>query len=482
MVAAVRLGPLAWLAGAALAGLAAALAVALPSPLMWAVPAVALVGLGLAIVRPSPVGWLGIVLALQVFQLGGERGTAALEVIAGLALVGYIGAWYALAILARRRVVTSLFDVAAVTWGTVGLAAAAVLGQLFGADAYDFRADVLATLPFLLYLPVKDTCARNPRGVWVVLGVIVLFGLVATVQSVRDFRRVISGATALWEIADARFTASESAITAALLLSTAALTIVRGRARHLLILVGIGFLLGGLILTKSRGYWVAALLGLLAMGVFSRGEGRRRMATALVLGSGLLLAAAFVFFTDQIVLVATGSANRLLSLASAGQDISLLNRFAETRAAWEMILHNPVLGYGWGVQVSYYGLISQGTVTWAFLHNGYVALWLKTGLWGLLLMLTVWGGAITRGAATARDRALAPALRIGGLGAAATLSALTLSAITSNPFSILDQMFIFTLMVALAHGAADHAAWHMPVAVSGAEPGEDAHAPVPSPL
>ena len=53
---------------------------------------------------------------------------------------------------------------------------------------------------------------------------------------------------------------------------------------------------------------------------------------------------------------------------------------------------------------------------------------------------------------------LPPLERAGAFGAMATLVAFSLAAITSNPFSILDQMLVVTLSLALAHGLADRAA------------------------
>ena len=427
------------------------------SLLVWAVPAAVAVGLGLAIARPSPFAQAALVLTLLTLQFRGEQGTTPLEVASGLALVAYIGYWYLDTWLRRRRVVTSLFDVAALTWGTVGLAAGVVLGLLFGANAYDFRADVLATIPFLLYLPLKDLCARHRHGPLLLMGALVAYGIVGTIQSAFFLRQVITGATAVWEIADARFASSETGVTAGLLLCFAAFATARGSAARVVALVLAGGLFGGLVLSKSRGFWVAAMLGLAALVVACRPAERRRLLVAAVLGVGTLAAFALLLFPDQVAVIAGGSLDRLSTLASAGQDVSLLNRFAETRAAWDRILANPVLGYGWGVQFSYYGMLVDGTVTWSFLHNGYVSLWYKTGLWGLALMMFVWVGAVVRGAAAGRSAALPALERAGAFGAMATLVAFSLAAITSNPFSILDQMLVATVALALAHGAADRA-------------------------
>ncbi len=415
------------------------------------------IGVALALVRPSPLVLLTGVLALQILQFGGGRGLQVGEVLGGLALVGYLGWWYLTTWGSGRRVVTSLFDAAALAWGTLGLAAAAVLGQIYGADPYDFRADLLATLPFLLYLPVKDVVAQHPRGALAIGGALVALGLAATVESALLFRQTIQDATMAWEIADARPVVNEASMVSGVLMAFAGVLTVRDRRVRWLLLAVAGALLGGLILSKSRGFWVATVLGVIALGAASSPVQRRRLLGGLVTGSVVLAVAGVVLLADQISLVLDGSLNRLASIATAGQGVSLVNRFAETRAAWDMIKVNPVLGYGWGVQVTYYSLISEGTARWAFLHNGYVALWLKTGLWGLGLMLWVWLGAVVRGALAGHESRLEGAARAGGLGAMATVVALSLVAITSNPFSSLDLMLVVVLNLALAHGVADRA-------------------------
>ncbi|WP_412068477.1 O-antigen ligase family protein [Rubrivirga sp. IMCC43871] len=418
------------------------------------------VGLGLAVAlaKPSPLARLVGVLLLQITQIGGEAGLSAIEVVAGLALVGYLAQWYVVALASARPLIRTVFDAAAVAWGTVGLVVAAGLGLMFGADAYDFRADLLATLPFLFYLPVKDLCVREDRGAVAIAAVLCAFGVAASLQNAVLFRNAISGAAALYEIADARFNVSEISITAGMLLALAGAAVARERSRTLGSVALAGLLLVGLLITKSRGYWIAGTFGILAMAVVVPGRGRRRIIGYGALGVGILVALAVLLFREQIVLVALGALDRLVSIGSATSDISILNRVAESAAVWERLRVNPILGYGWGVQVTHYSIIAEGTRSWAFFHNGYLSLWFKTGLWGVALFMSVWIGAMARAAWAARRTALPWSIRAPALGAGAAIAAFTPVVITSNPFAVLDQMLIVTLTLALAHGSADRAA------------------------
>ena len=449
--------PTAALAAGGAAVLAAVLwLVAQGSLAVWAVPAVVAGGVALAAARPGPVALLAGVAGLQAFQLGGEPGLSVGEVVAGLALVLYLGAWYGRALLSGSPLLTSGADIAAAGWLAVAAPAAVVLGLVFGANPDDFRADLLATLPFALYFPVKDACLRDRHGALAVAAVLAWLGVFAVVTNVLRFRAVIASADAVWQIADARFITGETSITAGLLLSLAGLTVARRwPARTLLAVATAGFV-GGLVITKSRGFWVSGMLGVLYLAVVLPASDRRRLIAWS--GAGLLVlgAASVLVLGDQLALIVDGTVRRFATLATATtQDISLVNRFRETSAAIDVTLENPVLGYGWGVQVSRFNIIYGGTETWAFIHNGYVALWLKTGLWGLALMMTVWVGGIVRATFAGRGGALAPSERAVALGAASTLVAFTLVTNSSNPFSILDQMLVVTLLLGLTNGLAD---------------------------
>jgi O-antigen ligase len=428
------------------------------SLLVWSVPVALGGGLALALARPSPLTQLGAVLASSALLVGGGRGLEVSEVFAGLVLVGYLGTWYGRAVLRGHPFLTSVPDMAAALWlfGFVPLAVA--MGVFYGPDAYDFRADLLATIPFALYFPVKEAAAQSERGTLVVAVGLAWLGGFSAISNGLALQSVVASADAAWQIADARFIMGETSITAGLLLSLAALTVVKRRSARVACTVATGAFLAALIMTRSRGFWVSAALGLAFLWLVAPGRARVRIAVYMVLGLTAVFAVALALFPQELALLADGTIRRFVTLSTAStRDVSLVNRFAETAAAWERIRVNPILGYGWGVQVTRYDMVSYGTQHWAFLHNGYVALWFKTGLFGLVAVLTVWIGGLFRGALASRNALLAPASRACALGGTATLVALSLASVTSNPFSILDQMLVVTLLMGLTNGVADRA-------------------------
>jgi O-antigen ligase len=117
-----------------------------------------------------------------------------------------------------------------------------------------------------------------------------------------------------------------------------------------------------------------------------------------------------------------------------------------------MIKVNPILGYGMGVSYRVFDIIRDVTFVKSFVHNGYVALWFKFGLWGLGMMLFFLGSLIRRGYRSFRAEQAQMIYRLVGLAALACFAALFVSALTSNPFFRNDTTFIYGTLSGIVGG------------------------------
>jgi O-antigen ligase len=106
-----------------------------------------------------------------------------------------------------------------------------------------------------------------------------------------------------------------------------------------------------------------------------------------------------------------------------------------------------------GVPYTFYDIAHASTDQDAFVHNGYVGLWYKFGLWGLGMMLFFWARSIWRGIQAFRLSDASYWVRMAGLAAGISLVAFTLSALTSNPFYLKDSIFVFGLLASIAAGS-----------------------------
>ena len=431
---------------------------ALDSAVPWIVAALALGGLALALVRGHPLLQLGVCLAASVLIMGGEEGVSVGEALYfGLTALFFAG-WYTRELAAGVPSLRSTDDIVAWLWLLVGLGVAILVSRVFGANPADHRAEMISLYPFLFFFPVKEAVVRHRNGAALIAGALVGFALYTSVRNGFALRSVFAGADQWWQIADARFSTGETAMAAALMVTLSLFAALRSPRVRLALLAAFGVVLGGLLLTKSRGYWLSVLFGIGVLLAISPARSRARIATYLGLGTVALGMLAVVLFSDQLLLLVVGVVKRFSSLATAATtDISLLNRYAENAATWEEIRRNPILGHGWGNRITHYSVIGRGTRHWSFTHNMYLFVWHKVGLWGLALLLLLWGRAIVRGALAARSAALTPAQQAMATGAAASVAAIALVANTSNPLGVIDASLISTLALALAHGLAQRA-------------------------
>ena len=304
-----------------------------------------------------------------------------------------------------------------------------------------------------LYFPVKEFCREEEHGAAWVIAVFVWVGLFITVRNLLNFRAIILTATEAWQVADARPGLNEMQILVPLLAALILMLFARKWLPRTGLLALFIALLAALVMTKARGYWGDFIFGVGVLFFLLHGRYRGRLLLLIVGSTGVIVFLALAFFGPLVELVVTGTADRFSTLGTAlTEDRSLVNRFIETQAIWEHIKQNPILGHGFGTTFTYFDIVFVGTRTKSFVHNGFVALWFKLGIGGLLLMLWAWGGAIWQALKVYWDEGLPRPYRIIALIMAVSLIAIIPSANTSNPFILIDQVYTFTLQLAVACG------------------------------
>jgi O-antigen ligase len=397
---------------------------------------------------------LYVVLAGFVAITDYEEGLQAAEVLYGLYFTAYLAYWYTTHLFFYRdRLVRAPEDLALALF-LLYAALSSSWAILFGAGFRDLLGEgmVLAMLAF--YFPVKDVCARSPRATRYVLYVGVWFAVYVALRNLMFYRSALADATYLYQIAKGRVALNEILLMVPAL-GALGLLLYAQRWRERIVAAGLFMAsFAGLILTQSRGYWAAFLLGVLALFLLTD---RRRKIRIVLFGlggvAGFVVLGALLFPT-LIPLVTGGLLQRLLSLGTAfSSDISLLHRYYETLTVWEYIQRNPVLGYGTGVPFRFFDIIEDFTRTGSFSHNAYTGLWYKYGIVGLGLMLFFWFRLIVVGIRLFRTPAAPLLSRMAGLMCAVALIAELLVANTSTPFLISDGTLTFALLGGLASGS-----------------------------
>ena len=444
-------------------GLAASFGLAAVAPeVILAVPAaIGGAAAAAAMLRSARWGAAGAIV-LSLLLSGVADDMPAGKVVFGLYLVALVATWYVSRWAAGERIVVSRTDVAAALLIVLGAGFGLVLGLLMRNPAAEIVGQYQAFIPVLLYFPLKQTCARERLGPEIVAGAVIVIGVVAAVENALLTRAALQDATKLYQIIDVRVSYGEIMLMASTVLVTGLLMSARGWARFVWLLPVFGTVVAGLILSKSRGFWVATLLALGILFVMARADQRKRLIGGGLVGFGTLLVAAFALAPEYVMLIGTGIAKRFLTISTAASaDVSLLNRFAESAGIWQTARESPILGHGWGATYSHYSLLSQGTKVWGFTHNAYLGLWLKIGLWGLGLVACVWAGSVAAGLVAVRDRRLTSRHRALAGSTGAALVGIALVAYASSPFELADQMTVLTSLWAIAQGTAQRAPGHV---------------------
>jgi O-antigen ligase len=171
-------------------------------------------------------------------------------------------------------------------------------------------------------------------------------------------------------------------------------------------------LVAGLLASFSRGAWLGALAGLLAM-VLALGRPFNRWAAMVVVVAGLLLALGGVGLLPAPVAARVASIARSVSIFDAGsvevpdENFALVERMAQLQAGWRMFSAHPLVGVGPGNYTPAYSHVA--VFPWyasrGHAHNYYLHMAAEAGLVGLLAYLALLGGVV-RQVLIARRRAI----------------------------------------------------------------------------
>ena len=399
--------------------------------------------------RLNFIVWLGGLALL----FSSEPGFQIHEVLYGLYFYAYLVHWYVRRLLLYRRpIIQGPVDIAVALWLVMGLGLGVALGLFFGAELSGIRGEAISLTMLALYFPVKEFCVRDEKGAVILLLIIAWIGLYVSVGNFLEARQTFAAATALWEIADVRTVGRELLLTFSGVLLLSVLPTLKNWKVQVLLAILLAILLGGLILTKSRAFWVEYLFAVFVLIVITTGRDRRRLIAWSASGIVLILTFGIVLLPTYFDLLVTGASNRFATMGAASADLSLLNRFVETKTVLNQIAKNPILGYGLGTTYTFYDIIAHGTLTKSYSHIGLIAVPYKFGLWGCIIVGSAWVLSmynIIRSSlyktASVFDKAILK-------GIFACLISMVLPGITSNIFFEDDRIAAFMLFAALGIG------------------------------
>lgn len=322
------------------------------------------------------------------------------------------------------------------------------LGILVGDDASRTIAEIAyyaPLLPFFLYrYYFPDLQFRKSFGV-----VVLIMGIMVLAINLYNYQVLLAEAALDWQYQLARVPRNEVILLLGCSFFIASIGVTRNLFLKLIMIAMLGIFLIGLVLTHSRGYYLALLMSAVAMLLIADWKSKRHLVTT---GGVMILSAtviALIFFADLFSVVYSAVIDRI-QLAGVGElDASLKQRIIETQAVWGEIIKNPIAGYGLGTEYLRYSVIHGIHQTSSYVHNGYLAVWYKFGLFGLLAFLYFLYAILKQCRTIYRKSTNGPvkALALTGFG---TVVGMMVVNITSPQFLAFTNMLVFVIIAVFA--------------------------------
>lgn len=328
---------------------------------------------------------------------------------------------------------------------TIMLPYASVLGVLNGAGTYPAIGELTYFAGVFIYFALRfylDNKTFQKGILFLILGIL----LFVIARNAYNYQEIIMQAYVPWQVEKARVASNEVLILFFTSLCTVAFVYAKNFKINLtsILFLGVGFL--SLILTQSRGYWLAFIVSfvIIFLSVPANKKGKILLYFSVI--SVLIIGILKIYFPDYFNLVFNAIILRFQSIATSAQvDISLLERFEESAVVFSKIIVNPIVGYGFGTEYTKFIFFERFHLSTSYMHNGYLAAWYKFGLVGLLLLLSICISIIRNSYRIFkhRDEVIH---KVMGLSILATIGGMLLVNNTSPQFLAFDSILLLTMM------------------------------------
>ncbi|MEM6783172.1 MAG: O-antigen ligase family protein [Bacteroidota bacterium] len=393
--------------------------------------------------------FLWVVILLFGFTADFDAGVQLSEVAFLILYVVFTAVWSIVRVGAQPGLLVATLQDRLVLWFIIYLSLAFGLGIVQGAKFATAANMAYVYSLLVLYFPLKEYALRSKHGLRFLLGVVVFFGVAALIRNLLVLRLALSDAAYAWEVATGRVAVNEMLLYASATLTWAWMLVESKRWNQRVLFALASLLSLGVVLTQFRSYYVALALALVIIAIAVDTRGRRSLlwsgSGALVLGSVVL----YAMLGNLLILLVGGLIERLASLGSVGTDGSLVNRFYESAAIWDLIKNNPIAGYGLGVEFGFFSILDKGTWVKTFAHNTYLMLWYRFGLLGGLLFLSLIVITIAHGFRAYKQSDLPRSTRFIGLALAATQVGMLPTHLAAASYNTPDTIVLLAILLAM---------------------------------
>jgi len=150
--------------------------------------------------------------------------------------------------------------------------------------------------------------------------------------------------------------------------------------RSILLAIFTVIVIGGLITSFSRTFWVYLAFALVVSVFYLKRHQRIRLLIYTAFVSVIFLFSMFYLFQDKAEIVIKLIENRFMSTTKGTKDVSVQARFVEYDAVYREIEKYPLGGSGLAKKFTFYNFLEQRSTHTSFIHNGYLFIAMKLGI------------------------------------------------------------------------------------------------------
>ena len=402
-----------------------------------------------------PEIWISCVILFHAVILQRTEEITIWEVLYGIYFFGFIGFWIVDHLVARS---TSILREPADLFlaGFLGVSfLSGIVALASGASMIHWFRELLTMATLLVFFPAREIF-RTRKGIRFVVISFLLLTMGLAIKNIMGYGTESAAVKYYFQVVTSRQSTYTQffAITTVLSFS---FWIHRFEEHRFSAVAFVAFMVAAaaLIATFYRAFWIGTLIAIFLL-FFFLDRSKRTLALFGLVGSLLLGALGLWIFAGNLggaIVSVIGS--RFLSSGSPLDDISFTNRLVESEAAIAAFLRSPILGHGLGASIEYFSLLSKRTYESWYIHNGYLFLLFKVGIFGTLLFFGFFGNVLVRGWKIARDQGTLHDVVHLVRGTWAALTSLLIVAVTSNVFIERESLLVIPLASAFLMSLAE---------------------------
>ena len=378
--------------------------------------------------------YIGIIIAVKLRSKQSE--ISLIDIAAGILMTGILFSFlFQKKLLLRKSLVphSAIFLVILFALWTSGISLLNIITDKTTVESW-YR-EFLTFSP-LIFIPIlfNGVVEKNEGSLKLFVKFLLVLWFIEEIASVLLIKQSMHDAVFLYQTGRAVFDVLGSSVMIFIFLSlSSAESNIKKRKYYI---IGILISIIGLLLTFNRTGWIMTIILVFVMLITTPKPLRKnRNSTIIPIFFILLIGTASLLLLFPIFqLIAKWATYKFITASNLKTDASLYNRYVEWRYVWQQILSTPISGVGFGGQFKDYVWITGNTVYSFYTHSGVLGILLKSGIVGLILLLTAYIRFFVIGCKLLFARALTDMERALVRAGLFVILLISLHSLTLNPF------------------------------------------------